>query len=244
MLDHLQQQGVLAQVEGRWTLTVPLEKVNPGVPETLKQMLQLQLQHASDAEQQLLRCASVVGHQFTACSIEMMLEGDVGAYEELCEGLADRQQFIKFAGTRDLAGISTTIYEFRHALYREVLYRRVKPADRVIFHHRLAAGLERRFAPESELAAKIALNFERAVEYDHAIRWLLRAAQNATERYAHAQAIAVLDHARELLPNIDDDRRLDLELQFVEKISSAQYGLGETSQSAATYSGTGCARGA
>jgi predicted ATPase len=64
MLDHLQQQGVLAQVDGRWVLTVPLETVNPGVPETLKQMLQLQLQHASKAEQQLLACAAVAGQQF------------------------------------------------------------------------------------------------------------------------------------------------------------------------------------
>jgi predicted ATPase/DNA-binding winged helix-turn-helix (wHTH) protein len=224
MLDHLQQQGVLAQVDGRWVLTVPLETVNPGVPETLKQMLQLQLQHASKAEQQLLA---------------MMLGGEVGTCEELCEGLADRQQFIRFAGTRDFAGGSVTIYEFRHALYREVLYRRVKPAQRVIFHHRLAAGLERRCAAESELAAKIALNFEEALEYDHAIRWLLRAAQNATRRNAHSQAIAVLDHARELLPNLDDDRRLELELQIIDRISSAQYALGDMSQSAATYSGRG-----
>jgi predicted ATPase len=168
-----------------------------------------------------------------------MLGGEVGTCEELCEGLADRQQFIRFAGTRDFAGGSVTIYEFRHALYREVLYRRVKPAQRVIFHHRLAAGLERRCAAESELAAKIALNFEEALEYDHAIRWLLRAAQNATRRNAHSQAIAVLDHARELLPNLDDDRRLELELQIIDRISSAQYALGDMSQSAATYSGRG-----
>jgi predicted ATPase/DNA-binding winged helix-turn-helix (wHTH) protein len=237
MLDHLLQQGVLDQEDGRWALRVPLEQVNPGVPETLKQMLQLQLQHASQAEQQLLTCAAVAGQQFTACSIAMMLDGDVGALEELCEGLADRQQFIKFAGTRDFAGGSVTIYEFRHALYREVLYRRVKPAQRVIFHHRLAAGLERRCAAESELAAKIALNFENALEYDHAIRWLLRAAQNASRRNAYSQAIAMLDHARELLPNIDDDRRMDLEIQIVERISSAQYALGEMSQSAGTYPG-------
>src|SRR5262249_46628083 len=29
MLNHLSQQGVLAQVEGRWTVTVPLAQVNP-----------------------------------------------------------------------------------------------------------------------------------------------------------------------------------------------------------------------
>jgi tetratricopeptide (TPR) repeat protein len=236
MLDHLRQQGVLAQVEGRWTVTVPLEKVNPGVPETLKQMLELQLQHASDAEQQLLKCASVAGLHFTAWSVATMLESDVGACEELCEALADRQQFIRHTGGRAFAaGASTSIYEFRHALYREVLYRRVKPAQRVTFHRRLAVGFEQWWTPESELASKIALNFEEGQEFEQAIHWLLRAAQNATRRYAHAQAIAMLDHARELLPRIEGTRRVELDLQILEKIGNAQYALGDMNQSASTY---------
>ena len=50
-------------------MTVPLEQVDPGVPETLRQMLEIQLQHLSDAERQLLKCASVAGQRFTAWSV-------------------------------------------------------------------------------------------------------------------------------------------------------------------------------
>ena len=73
MLDHLAQHGVLSQANGRWTMTVPLEQVDPGVPETLKQMLEMQLQRASDSEQELLKCASVAGQHFTAWSLSTML---------------------------------------------------------------------------------------------------------------------------------------------------------------------------
>jgi DNA-binding winged helix-turn-helix (wHTH) protein/tetratricopeptide (TPR) repeat protein len=235
MLDHLRQQGVLSQVDGHWTMTVPLADVDPGVPETLRQMLEMQLQHASDAEQLLLKCASVSGQHFSGWSVATMLESDVGSSDEMCEALADRQQFIKYAGVREFAGAPTPLYEFRHALYREVLYRRLKPAQRVTFHRRLAVALEEHCTPQTEIAAKIALHFEEGHEYDQAIRYLLRAAENATRRYAHAQSIAALDHARELLPKIQGQRRKELELQILEKLGNAHYALGDMKESAAAY---------
>ena len=200
MLDHLAQQGVLCQEGGRWRMTVPLEHVDPGAPETLRQMLEMQLRHASDTEHQLLNCASVAGQRFTAWAVGVMSEIDEATIDETCEALVDRQQFLKFSGTLHLSsGTSTREYQFRHALYREVLYRRLKPADRVTFHRRLAVGLEARPEVPPELAAEIASHFEEGHEYEQAIRYLILAAENATRRYAHEQSISVLDHARELL---------------------------------------------
>lgn len=133
MLDHLAQGGLLTQASGRWTMTAPLEQVDPGVPETLKRMLEMQLQHASDGEQQLLKCASVAGQHFTAWSLAVMLPGDVSHLEDMCEALADGQQFLKRSGTRQLAdGVSTPEYQFRHTLYREVLYRRLSQSQRIV----------------------------------------------------------------------------------------------------------------
>ena len=143
MLDHLAERGLLSQLDGRWRLTVPLEQLDPGVPETLKQMLQMQLQHASEAEQQLLKCASVAGQQFTAWSAAAMLEEEAATCEEMCDALAERQQFLKSCGTRDLPdGRSSPAYQFRHSLYREVLYRRLNQGQRANLHRRLADALE------------------------------------------------------------------------------------------------------
>jgi predicted ATPase len=237
MLDHLARQGVLAQVDGRWTMTVPLERADPGVPETLKQMLEMQLQHASDAEQQLLKCASVAGQQFTAWSVGTMLGDSSENFEAMCESLAERQQFLKTSGMRELPdGTSTAEYAFRHALYREVLYRRLNPALRVTFHRRLAEGLERLRSPvEPEMAAEIALHFEEGHEYERAVRSLMIAAQNATRRYAHHQAVAVLEHARALLPRVTGDAATELDLQSLERIGNAFYALGDMERSATTY---------
>jgi DNA-binding winged helix-turn-helix (wHTH) protein/tetratricopeptide (TPR) repeat protein len=237
MLDHLAQRSVLSHTNGRWMLQTPIERVDPGVPETLKQMLELQLQHASDAEQQLLKCASVAGQHVTAWSLARMLESESLPVEELCDALAERQQFLRYAGTREFpTDAFTPEYHFRHPLYREVLYRRLQPAQRVIFHRRLAEALEKACSPvEPEIAGELALHFEEGHEYERAIRYLLLTAQNATRRYAHRQSIAVLEHAHDLLPKIGDGRARQLELAILERIGNAYYALGDMEHSADTY---------
>jgi DNA-binding winged helix-turn-helix (wHTH) protein/tetratricopeptide (TPR) repeat protein len=242
MIDHLAQRGVLAPASGSsgsWRVTVPLEQVDPGVPDTLKQMLEMQLRDASEIEQQLLTCASVAGQHFTTWSVATMLECDAAKIEELCEALVERQQFLKASGVRELPnGRSSPEYQFRHSLYREVLYRRLKPTPRETFHRRLAEGLEGlRPTVEPEMAAEIALHFEEGCEYERAVKYLLLAAHNASRRYAHAQAILVLERARELVTKVEDSRRQELDLHILERIGNAYHALGDIERSVSTYRG-------
>ena len=133
-------------------------------------------------------------------------------------------------------GDVTPEYQFRHALYREVLYRRLNPGQRITSHRRLAEGLESLRSPvEPEMAAEIALHFEEGHEYERAIRYLELTAKNATRRYAHHQAVAVLEHARELLPRVARERAHDLDFRILEKIANAYYAMGDMARSAEIY---------
>ena len=238
MLDHLAQRGVIAQINGRWQMTLPLEQVDPGVPETLRHMLEVQLEELSDEQQQLLTCASVGGQCFTAWSVATMVEGDAAEIEEQFGALAERQHFLKAVGTVELPnGALSSEYEFRHSLYREVLYRRLNASQQMNFHRRLGEGLEAlRSADEPEAAAaEIALHFEEGREYQRAIQYLMLAAENATRRYAYRESIASLEHARELLTKIQKDRQAELDVQLLGKIGDAHYALNDMERSAATY---------
>jgi DNA-binding winged helix-turn-helix (wHTH) protein/tetratricopeptide (TPR) repeat protein len=237
MLDYLEKRGILSQMNGRWRTTVPLARVDPGVPDTLKQMLDVQLQHLGNSDNELLRCASVAGQHFTAWAVATMLAKNPSEVEQQCDALAERQQFLKSSGMRELpAGISTPVYEFRHSLYREVLYRKLHPAQRVKFHRCLAEGLEGLCATdEPEMGTELALHFEEGRDYERAARYLMVAAQNATRRCAHGEAIAVLEHARELLLKIAKDRAREVNLQILERIGNSYYALGDMEQSAAMY---------
>jgi DNA-binding winged helix-turn-helix (wHTH) protein/tetratricopeptide (TPR) repeat protein len=237
MLDHLAHRGVLTQANGHWTITVPLDEIQPGVPETLRQMLEMQLQHASDTDQRLLESASVAGQHFTAWAVASMLAIESTNVEEQCDALVGRDQFVKASGSRALTGdLVTPEYQFRHALYREVLYRRLNPRQRTGLHRSLAIALEALRSPfESEMAAEIASHFEEGRDHDRAIRHLIVAAQNATRRYAYPEAIAALEHARGLLPRVADAPQQELELQLLERIGNARYAQGDMAQSAASY---------
>ena len=237
MLDHLARTGVLSRARGPWMLTRPIEQIDPGVPETLKQMLDIQLEHASDAEQRLLKAASVAGEQFTVWALGAMLPGEAVDLEDTCETLVGRQRFLKFAGTRELsADVETAEYRFAHALYREALYRKLSPTQRMTFHQRLADGLEHlRPTVAPETAAELALHFEAGQQFERAIRYLMLAAESATRRYAHQQAIARLEHAYDLLAKMPPHQTRSIELEILERIGNAYYALGQLDQSARTY---------
>ena len=130
-------------------MTVPLEQVDP-VPETLRHMLELQLQHLSEEQQELLKCASIAGERFTAWSIATMMGSTLAEIEQRCAALAELEQFLKASGTHELSNeVLSSEYEFRHSLYREVLYRQLNPEQRVRFHRLLANGLEALRSPRT-----------------------------------------------------------------------------------------------
>ncbi|HMF95195.1 MAG TPA: AAA family ATPase [Vicinamibacterales bacterium] len=236
MLDHLVQGGVIAQANGAWRITAPLEAIDPGAPDTLRQMLEMQLRQLTDDERSLLACASVAGHHFSVWSVATMLSREVMEVDEQCANLAERQQFIRVCGTRPLEdGDSTTELAFSHALYREVLYRHLSRRDRVLFHKRLADALERRGSVADEIAAEMALHCERAGDVQRAVRYLMLAAETATRRYAHREAIGMLEHARELAAKLHVDERPTIVVQILERIGAASVELGDMRHAIDSY---------
>ncbi|HEY2844337.1 MAG TPA: AAA family ATPase, partial [Bryobacteraceae bacterium] len=205
-----------------------------GVPPTLQQMIEIQLEQLSEEELQLLRAASLVGQRFSLWAVGALLDGDAGQQENICEGLAARQQFLKRLGVQVLPhGSESLQYEFKHALYRDVLYGRI-PATRIPqMHLRLAERMEAWPGPLSlALLSELAIHFEEGRNYGRAAKYLILASAEATRRYAHADSLRLLHHALELLPQTGMDERAELEIQILEKLSDALYAQGEMERSA------------
>ena len=239
MLDDLVQRGVLVQVNGAWRITVPLETVDPGAPDTLREMLEMQLRHLTDRERALLACASVAGQRFTVWSVATMLSCDSMEVDAQCADLAERQQFIRVSGTRPLEnGEVTTELAFSHGLYREVLYRSLGRRDRILFHRRLADGLEHHASSAHEMAAELAVHCEHAGDCERAVRYSMLAAENATRRYAHREAIAVLEHVQGLVTRLPPEDRAMVDVQVLERIGGASVELGDMRRSIECYEAT------
>jgi len=103
-------------------------------------------------------------------------------------------------------------YLFRHALVQDAAYSSLLKQDRRTLH-RLAAETLLALYPErrSELAAVIALHFERADDPAAAAEYLVVAGEHALERFANREALGFFDRAEAGIPK--DDPRADLRLR-------------------------------
>ena len=230
-------KGVIVERSGSWALSRPLNEVALAVPATLQQMLEAQFARLSAVEQRVLSQASVAGDRFSVWAVTTEPDLTSDAVETACERLAERRQFLRPAGFHELAnGTVSAHYEFRHALYREAVYRRLSEVRRSRLHRLLAARLGALCRPgKQELAAELALHFEEGHEYDLAIGHLVLAAENAAARFAYRDSIRVLEHGLTLVTKVVAERRAHLEIQLLERIGDTHYGLGAMLECARAY---------
>ena len=236
VVRELVTNGVVIRDHDAWKLTVPVDRIEPGVPPSLQDMLTAQFDQLPDGERRVLRAASVIGERFAAS----MVAGDAAELEHveaLCEDLADRRLFIRSAGIAELPNASvSSFYEFRHSLYRQAIYRRLSDVARSKLHRAAGERLATLFGPEAlALAPQLAMHFEEAHEPERAIQYLMATAANAVRRFAVRDSLDVLQHAKRLVPRLAADRRTPREIEILERIGDAYYALGAMGESARAY---------
>src|SRR5262249_50200550 len=93
--------------------------------------------------------------------------------QDLCEGLSHRHQMVRAADKEFARGaVSDDRYEFVHALYRDVFYRRQPPGRRARLHCLVGEQLETLYAQRlSEAASELANHFEQARDWPRAIKY-------------------------------------------------------------------------
>jgi DNA-binding winged helix-turn-helix (wHTH) protein/tetratricopeptide (TPR) repeat protein len=237
IVQELAKKNFIAHERGGWRLTRPLQEVDPGVPETLQEMLELLFDQLSLTERRILKSASVFGDRFSVWAISHTLDSPTNEIEDLCEGLAEKEQFIRAAGIQEIGeeGVSAH-YEFQHSLHRQVIYQSLSEVSRSRLHRLLGERLKLLCTPgRQEVASEVAMHFEQGHEHEQAIHYLIIAAENASKRFAYRDSIHILQHALELLHKVDSSRLIEIELRILELIGNTQYWLGEMLESARTY---------
>src|SRR5215831_4788306 len=237
IVQDLMKKGLIVHDDGQWRLTTRLESIDPGVPQSLQQMLEVHFERLNAREQRVLEAGSVVGEHFSAWVIAAAMDEKADHVEDLCDQLAARQQVIKATGIQEFPNaLAASHYEFRHSLYRQAIYRRIAPGKRARLHRAIAERLKTVDGPsQRQLASEIAFHFESGGVYEQAARFLLAAAGNAAGRFAYRDCIQVLQHASKLTPKIEGNLGAELETQVLEFIGDAHYALGAMAESAAAY---------
>lgn len=182
------------------------DDVRAVIPADLKQMIERQIERLPQQEQQILEVASVVGAEFAAVGVAAGLRVEVRGVEDCCERLARREFFVQAHGSSEWPdGTVSAHYRFLHALYQEVLYSRVTPGRRVKLHRCIAEREEQAYGQRThEVAAELAVHFERGRDNHRAVQYLHQAGENANRRSAYQEAINLLTKGVELLKTLPD----------------------------------------
>jgi DNA-binding winged helix-turn-helix (wHTH) protein/predicted ATPase len=206
-VEYLLTEGLIVKHEGQWELVVEIEKVEVGVPDSIKQMIEKQLDNLSPEDARTLEAASLTGAEFSTLAVVAALEEDRAAVEARCDRLARQRQFIHDCGVQVLPnGETVGRYGFIHALYQNVLYERVSPSRRVELHRRIGERGEEVFGERArEIAAELAVHFERGGDYRRASKYLQRAADNALRRFAYHEAATLAQRGLELVERVPKD---------------------------------------
>ena len=221
VLNHFREQRLVEKENGVWRLRIPLARIDLEVPESLRQMIEAQIDRLGADEQRTLEVASVAGQSFNPLVSAASANLDAESVDSQCEALARRGLFVRFADTQDLPdGTIAQRYEFLHALYREVLYGRHAPAHRAILHRRLGEQLEAIYATRiDDVAAELAYHFEHGSDWPRAVTYLRLAATVCARRYAPNEATAILQHALELAAKLPETSRGRAETEILETLA-------------------------
>jgi predicted ATPase len=216
VVHDLVVQGLIAQRDGQWELRQEIGEIK--VPFGLRQFIEQQAVRGRPEDREVLEAASVAGIEFSTATLSAALREEIEAVEKRCEGLVRRGQFLRRRGIAEWPdGTVAAQYGFIHALYQEVLYEQITAGRRVRLHGQIGAREEAGYGAQArEIAAELAVHFERGRDYHRAVQYRHQAAENAFGRSAHQEAINHLTQGLKrlsMLPDSPDRTHQELRLQ-------------------------------
>jgi hypothetical protein len=208
VVEHLRQRGVLGAGAGPWQVPPAALTAAMEIPTGVRELIELQFERLPLEAQRMLEAASVAGNACTAAAVAAGLDRALEAVEDWCAGLAQRGQFLVASGVETWPdGTVTERYGWRHAVHQEVVYGRVPEGRRLRLHRRIGAREEASYgAQASEHAAELAVHFERGQDAPRAVAYLQQAAENAAQRHAYQEVIALLTKGLALLATLPETR--------------------------------------
>jgi predicted ATPase len=159
-------------------------------------------------ERRLLLDASVIGRTFWR-GLLAELDPTPGLDDALSS--LEAREFIRRLPVSEIEGDDA--WSFRHLSLREVAYNMLPRAERRARHGVIARFGEERFGDQpGALAVVMAHHWREAGDPEHAIKYLLAAAEQADQAWAKQEAVALYTQVLGLLPD-DDPRRRSISLR-------------------------------
>jgi predicted ATPase/DNA-binding winged helix-turn-helix (wHTH) protein/class 3 adenylate cyclase len=195
----LVETRVLVGEPGAYCLVQPLP--NLPVPVTVQAVLAARIDRLPPEEKQLLQAAAVLGKDVSAALLQAIVDVPRTTVQS---GLIHLQAAELLYET---ALFPEPAYTFKHVLTQEVAYNAVLLEQRRRLHGRAAQAIEALWTERlAEHYHTLAHHYRCSGDTSKAVDYLQRAAQQAVERSAYAEAINALRAALDLLSTLPETR--------------------------------------
>jgi DNA-binding winged helix-turn-helix (wHTH) protein len=215
IVDHMRSRGLILDTEPGWALSMPPEAIDLGVPDDVRRMIEIQLDGLDPTERVVLEAASVAGSDITPSIVASAINREAGGTEHLCDTLASAQRFLHEAEpVMWPIGETQRSFSFIHELHRRVVYEEIPDGRRARFHQRVGEALEVAYGAQAgQIAAQLAIHFQRGRVPGRALHYLSLAGARARRLGASREAVGHLEPALALVAQLTDpEERLRTEL--------------------------------
>jgi DNA-binding winged helix-turn-helix (wHTH) protein/tetratricopeptide (TPR) repeat protein len=211
-----------------WPLS-PQIVVDKALPDTIRRVIEREIERLSLDEQRLLGIASAIGFQFSPILLGAVLDMDLAEVDSACDALGRRGQILLSDGMeRGPQGDVVCNYAFRHALYVEVLYQRLSASQLIRLHLRIGECLERLHGKQDlKYAAELALHFEKGWDWGRAVGYLAQAAANAAQRFANHEAYDYVVRALGVVERLPQEKQAETRIELLKQSSAIRRSMGE-----------------
>ncbi|MGE5226548.1 MAG: ATP-binding protein [Planctomycetaceae bacterium] len=203
VIRQLIDAGLIVRDADRWRATEGVEEVE--IPDTVQAVLASRIDLLDPQDKRILQAAAVVGRVFWPGAVSALTGLGQSDLAEPMRRLEDRELVFSRPGS-SLAGEPELI--FKHILTRDVAYESIPRRERPASHAVVAGWLERS-APDrlAEFAELLAYHYATAATpvdgsappedalRTAALRWLLRAAEDARRRFVVKKAQRLAEEA-------------------------------------------------
>ena len=225
VVELLAARGEIRRDEKAWSLARPLAELDLEPSKDVKDLVRAQLESLPAADRNLLEAASVVGKEFSSPVAAALAGADALEAEERLLRLARVHRVLEPLGDEELPdGTLGTRYRFAHGLFQRVLYEDLVAPRRALLHRHTAELLTRHWGEDAPmLAAQVAEHYELGRDAASAARFRTRAGDNASHRFAAAEAEEQYTCALRLLEKLPRSERGTQEVGLLRRRAAARH---------------------
>ena len=198
------------------------------LPDALRDSVRVRLARVPDEDRQVLELAAVLGRRFDFETLMALTHTSEDRFLQTLDALVQRRLLAEEP--------ETGFYDFSHDKVREVVYRDIGTARRVLLHRAVAVKLEQQPQGEAhEHDARLAEHFERGKVWPKALHYLRLAANHSQALFAMREALQWLDRAAALIDAHPEAATAKTQLAIYEQRGGARAQAGQMPQAVADF---------